>query len=167
VHRRLLTNDFSKRGVHCLRVTEDLGDVRLQNDHIRSLRIATCVFSAYPLGEIVFVPNRFSAGFARCFSHRTCALGGWLLLIMWMLSPRSVCATMSNLPANAFPMVTLRFSASECSGSEMVNEEGSPKIVAASSKAMPCFTRFVRALCGSYSNVSGIIALLRYQLGQF
>ena len=79
-HRRFLTNDFSKRGVYCLRVREHPGNIRLQNDHVRSLCIATCVFSVYPVREIVFVLNGFPARFARCFSHKICVLDGWLLL---------------------------------------------------------------------------------------
>lgn len=53
-------------------------------------------------------------------------------------------------------MVMKRRSVSECTGSGMVIDRGSPKIVVAFSKATPCFARLDRALRESHSKVSGI-----------
>ena len=71
----LLTNDSSQRSVHRFRVGEYLGDIRLQNDDVRSFCITARVFSTLALREIVFVAHRSSCGFIRCFLHRTPAGG--------------------------------------------------------------------------------------------
>jgi hypothetical protein len=129
--RRFLTNDFSKRSVHCLRVREHLGNVRLQNDHVRSLCIPTYVFSAYPLREIVFVLNRLSAQFARCLSHKTCVLGGWLLegfgierRSYWKLS--TMRSRLCGTPFNVSSRHGCRYRSASASNSAMCLAASSP-----------------------------------------
>jgi len=54
-----------------------------------------------------------------------------------ILSSLSVCTTTSNLRRYELPIVTNRFSVSECAGSGIVSESASPNTVDASSKVMP------------------------------
>src|SRR5205807_1983472 len=75
--RRSLADDFSQRNVHGFGVGENLGDIRLQDNDVRSLCITARVFSALTLREIILVPHRFRCGFIRCFLHRICVLAGW------------------------------------------------------------------------------------------
>jgi hypothetical protein len=51
--------------------------------------------------------------------------------------------------ANEFQLKAKRSSACDCTGSGMVNERRSPKTVEASSKLMPCLSKFDSALFAS------------------
>lgn len=68
-----------------------------------------------------------------------------------MRPPRFVCTTASNLCLAEWPSVTHRGSRIECSGSSIVTESRSPKIVVASSKETPCFRRLLRLFSLSHS----------------
>src|SRR5438067_1667569 len=52
--RSSLADDFSQRNVHGFGVGENLGNIRLQDNDVCSLRVTARVFSALTLREIVF-----------------------------------------------------------------------------------------------------------------
>src|SRR5437016_4696785 len=60
--------------------------------------------------------------------------------------------TTNRPPRSDSPKVTNRCSSAECSGSSIVNDNGSSKTVEASSKETPCFSAFDLAFAGSHSN---------------
>jgi hypothetical protein len=60
-HPCLLTNNFPERNIHCFRGGEHLGDIELQDNDIRPLRITARAFAACALREILFVPVCFPA----------------------------------------------------------------------------------------------------------
>jgi len=66
-------------------------------------------------------------------------------------SPRSVWTTTKRRPDTACPIRMNLVSSSDESGSRIVLERGSPKVVAASSKETPCFSRFTADLPASHS----------------
>lgn len=74
-----------------------------------------------------------------------------------MRPPRSVCTTTSNLCLAEWPSVTHRGSRIECSGSSIVTDSRSPKIVVASSKETPCFRKLVRLFSLSHSKSKPIL----------